>query len=185
MKTALRYALLSLFVPMLVTAQDKPVTPAAPAKAVAGPLLVIDDIVIGNGLIFQMQDMEALNVVSFEVLKSELAVRLYGERAKSGAVIIRTQGTGAATATPDARWTVSPGYQMVGRLMSDAPAGKEPLLLVDGVALGVGTNGLMLEKYLDAANIASVRVNKNSEEGKYGSQAVNGTIMITTKPIKK
>jgi hypothetical protein len=178
MKTALRYALLSLFVPMLVTAQDKPVTPTAPAKAVAGPLLVIDDIVIGNGLLFQTQDMDALNVVSFEVLKSELAVRLYGERAKSGAVIIRTQQPGAAALPTQASGAVvSPGLKYVQKLLSDASPGTETLVMVDGVALGVGVKGAAIEKFLGGANVNSVDVEK--------SPAGISKINIVTKPIKK
>jgi TonB-dependent SusC/RagA subfamily outer membrane receptor len=160
--------LVAVLVSAPVSAQQTPVQTAQVAK---GALLVIDDVVIGEGVLMglNLKDLESLNIISFEIVKKELATRLYGQRGSDGAIVIRTRPEG--TAGPPAKLPLQ--VTVNGNLASS------PLMIVDGVAVGYSTQ---LGGMIDKKRIESIEVVKGAAATKlYGEHATNGVVMIKTK----
>lgn len=173
-RKALLLAVVALATPAAqVQAQANPPAAAVQQKPV-GALIVIDDIVIGNGFILALdaRDLDALNVISYEIVKKDVAVRLYGDRARDGAVIIRTArpaDAAAVVASAGAEWSALP------------PAVSQPFMVVDGVVLG-RSSAANIDRFVDKDNIESIEVIKGAAaEAAYGSAAASGVITIKTK----
>jgi bla regulator protein blaR1 len=61
-----------------------------PSGREAAPLIVIDGVVQDESA--TMSDIGKLDIESVEIVKGETAIELYGERAKNGAIQIKTKG---------------------------------------------------------------------------------------------
>lgn len=135
-------------------------------------MVVIDDAIVGHGMLFQMADLEALNAISIEIVQPDLAVRLYGERGRHGALILRTQAPSQAREALKA----IPG--------NNGRSGKDRLTVIDGVAVGYGMEAV--GTFLDAAGrtLVNMTIVQGQAAAPYGQQGANGVVMVTTRPRK-
>ncbi len=78
----------------------------------------------------------------------------------------------------------SPGSKLLIKIRGNSSyANNDPLIIVDGIKLGTGGNGL---EYLNPDDIASVEILKDAASSAiYGSEGGNGVILITTKKGNK
>jgi TonB-dependent SusC/RagA subfamily outer membrane receptor len=181
--------------PLQSAAQATPATtPAAAGRTVLGretppeALLVIDDVVIGTGLSMSEEDLEALNISSLEILRGPTAVKLYGESASKGAVLIRTyvpRADDTPQGQPGGRNGLGGGGgDGRGRAGGGAAGRNQPLMVVDGVVLG--RTGALKANVLKNFDVKSIEVVKAKDAASvYGDRGANGVIMINTKAGRK
>ena len=79
------------------------------------PLYIVDGVILGSSLV----DLDALDIMSIEVVKGAAAASLYGSRAANGVIQIRTK-RGAEMADDQVRYTIRTEYGN-SELASDAP----------------------------------------------------------------
>ncbi len=169
-----------------------------------------------------LNDIDAANIATIEVLKGAAAARIYGEGAAGGVisvvledgrvpqvnvrsaasaqeqmrgrtperrVVLRTpivadsaggavqirRSRASSGAQGDAPWVTH--RDSAGRVTSESTA-RDPLYVVDGVILGVGTDISRIPR----ESIASVEVLKGeTARARYGDRAANGVVLIRTK----
>ena len=63
---------------------------AIPTSRADGPLLIIDDVIVPNGL---MRSIEPQNIERIEVLKGPAALEQFGERGRAGVIQVTTRPT--------------------------------------------------------------------------------------------
>jgi TonB-linked SusC/RagA family outer membrane protein len=79
------------------------------------PLYIVDGVILGSSLV----DLDALDIMSIEVVKGAAAASLYGSRAANGVIQIRTK-RGAQMADDQVRYTIRSEYGK-SELASNAP----------------------------------------------------------------
>ena len=137
------------------------------------PMVIVDGVIMASpaGV-----DLEALDIVSVEVVKGAAAAQLYGSRAANGVINVTTRaGAVRRGLEPPSR---KPATELP-RMPTDRPRvsarGPQPMIIVDGVIAGADVD-------LEALDIASVDVVKGAAAAKlYGSRGANGVIVVTTK----
>jgi TonB-linked SusC/RagA family outer membrane protein len=124
------------------------------------PLIVVDGVILGNSSV----DIESLDVESIEVLKGAAAAGLYGSRAGSGVIQIRTR-RGRNLQDGSMRLTARQEYGM-NSLMRDIPLSGSHEFRMDG-------NG----QYLTATGApATTRGLRTQTEARFQDQAFPGTV---------
>lgn len=130
------------------------------------PLLVVDGVILGSSSV----DIESLDVESIEVLKGAAAAGLYGSRAGSGVIQIRTR-RGRNLQDGTLRLNARQEYGM-NSLMRDVPLSGSHEFRIDGSG-----------QYLTAAGaVATTRAQRTATESRFQDQAFPGTVY---NPIKQ
>lgn len=124
------------------------------------PLLVVDGVILGSSAV----DIESLDVESIEVLKGAAAAGLYGSRAGSGVIQIRTRrGRGLQDGT--LRLNARQEYG-INSLMREVP-------LSDSHEFRMNGSG----QYLTATGaVAATRAQRTPTEARFQDQAFPGTV---------
>ena len=129
------------------------------------PLYVIDGVVYKDDL----NKISPESIESITVLKDGSAETLYGEKGKSGVIMITTKKK-----TPGAGDKTSPSSSI--DFKQKEGDGKHPLIVVDGVIKDIDVNSI------DPATVESVNVlGKYQATNKYGDKAKDGVVEITLK----
>jgi len=178
----------------------------APLGGAVDPLIVIDGVIQAGGA--SLEELNALDIDSIEIIKGQAGRDLYGERAQDGVIEIATRGgafkvdrivvtpTDPAQPTSDrdsdndkaARNSGGPLIVIDGVIQTASVSSSDddetletsgdPLIVIDGV---IQATGASLED-LNALDIDSIEIVKGEAAlGLYGDRARNGAIQITTK----
>ncbi len=124
------------------------------------PLIVVDGVILGNSSV----DIESLDVESIEVLKGAAAAGLYGSRAGSGVIQIRTR-RGRNLQDGSMRLNARQEYG-INSLMRDIPLSGSHEFRMDGSG-----------QYLTATGaLAATRAQRTATEARFQDQAFPGTV---------
>lgn len=148
------------------------------------PLIVLDGVIVEN------QDMNNIppdSISHISVLKGEEATNKYGEKAKTGVVLITSKNAktekgagkvsviGYGTTPKDESMTVYPSNNF--HLKNAADAKNQPLIVVDGII-----NPIQNMDKINPNDIESINVLKGeSATAKYGEKGNNGVLEIKMK----
>ncbi|MEW5926345.1 MAG: SusC/RagA family TonB-linked outer membrane protein [Gemmatimonadota bacterium] len=124
------------------------------------PLLVVDGVILGSSAV----DIESLDVESIEVLKGAAAAGLYGSRAGSGVIQIRTR-RGRNLQDGTLRLTARQEYG-INSLMRDVPLTGSHEFRLNGSGQYVTASGA----------VAATRAQRTPTEARFQDQAFPGTI---------
>jgi len=100
------------------------------------PLYIVDGVILGSSMV----DLDALDIMSIEIVKGAAAASLYGSRAGNGVIQIRTK-RGAEIADDQVRYTIRTEY---GRSQLPTPS---PLILTEVHEFGLTADG---SQFLDS-----------------------------------
>ena len=180
------------------------------ADGVEGDPLIVIDGVIQTGST-KLSNLEALEIDDVEIVKGDAAIRLYGDRAKDGAVHITTKEKAEQdsrqpppaepSSSDDATFDLGFGDfdddglldVWVGPKIINAwtprdalTGGDAPLVLIDGVVQSKATLASEgLTGLLSPDDIDHVRLSQGlAAERRFGDRGKNGVIEITTKPSR-
>lgn len=181
-------------------------------RAAKKPIYAVDGIRQSPYTDFKITSLNPENIEAVKILKGEEAIKLYGVEAIDGAVLITTKTgknntgnldlekkftllnlekstsilsdfrfTPKTTGKTDSKKPYSKSHIIFGDLTNSIDKTMEPVYVLDGDK--VEKNSII---FLSPESIKSVTVLKNSDATTlYGEQALNGVIIITTKPASK
>jgi TonB family protein len=153
-----------------------PPPPPPPGIKVNGdgppPLYIVDGVTI---TLDEVDKIAAEAIESVDVLKDVYATKKYGEKGKNGVIEITTKKVQAGTQY-NATIPPPPPPPPPSKVSIKSANGGKPLIVVDGVIQDIDVNSLNSE------TIESVNVLKDEfAVNKYGNQAKDGAIEVTTK----
>ncbi|GAA3966395.1 hypothetical protein GCM10022246_19170 [Pedobacter ginsengiterrae] len=176
------------------------------------PIYTIDGIRQGFFTDLSKSSLKVENIEAVKVLKSDDAIKLYGVEATGGAVLITTKTGKNNTSNLDLEQKLKSlnleksistfrNTSLTPRIKIETDSIKsysQSPIIFRGLNHSIDTsnepvyvlNGDKVEKasinLLNPNTIASVTILKKGDEMKlYGSQALNGVVIITTKPVPK
>lgn len=149
-----------------------------------GALVVIDDVRFGTQLRISDRHLALLDVRSITVMEPAAAMRLYGDSARRGAVVVQTGPESASprAATPSRSPGVAP--RIAPKELApvaawlELPPEKRPLLIVDGRPIGdPGT------VQFDPDRIEAIEVVKGAAATElWGPLGGNGIVIVKSRP---
>ena len=129
------------------------------------PLIVIDGTISKKT---EMDNMDPNTIEKIEVLKDESAIKLYGDKAKDGVIMITTKKN------------IAPPPPPCDTVFNVKGNGGKQLIVIDGV---IETD---INKIGNPETIESINVLKGKDAiEKYGHKGKNGVIEITTKNLQR
>nr|WP_262891429.1 von Willebrand factor type A domain-containing protein [Flavobacterium suaedae] len=139
----------------------------------AEPLFVVDGVPVDED---SFRSLSQNDIASYSILKDAAATSIYGNRGANGVIVITTKNGAGYYLGKSINSQSKEEIKIELNKLNVLPNGKEPLYIIDGVAVDEVTY-----KSLSLDDIANCKVLKNgASTAMYGSKGTNGVVIINT-----
>jgi|GEM_PF-1307385 len=186
-------------------------SPGLNVKGIKKPIYAIDGVKQTSNSDFAISKFEADSIAEIKILKDDDAILLFGQEAVNGVILVTTKSgkNSASNLEMERKLSLLPGRKSISKItnlkITKLPAKTDslsvtdtPKIIIRGLEKGVNSfddvvyilDGQKIDKngmdWINPEIIQSIVIlKKDSAIAKYGPQAANGVVIITTKNQKK